>query len=100
MTWLCYPIRAGETLGVLHPASTYSWIFFLRALVTDERLVGMGMAMLCELEVGPAVDVVVLVEDPHRPVDLEARHHQLNDVGWDRAWKIDAIELLEDSGPL
>lgn len=57
------------------------------------------VCVLGELEVGAAIHVVVLVEDPDRPVDLEAGHHQLHDVGWDWSWELQTVELLEDSGP-
>lgn len=64
---------------------------------------GLAWVLVCvfgELEIGAAVHVVVLVENPDRPVDLETGHHQLHDMGWDWVWELNAVELLEDSGPL
>jgi len=38
------------------------------------------LGVLCEAGVGSEIDVVVLVEDPHRSLQLELAHHQFNDV--------------------
>lgn len=68
-------------------------------LMLRERLAWVLVGVLGKLEVGAAIHVVVLVENPDRPVNLEAGHHQLNDMGWDGVRELDSVELLEDSSP-
>ena len=66
---------------------------------TREWLPWIRLTMLSKLGVGPQIHVVILVEGPHRTLNLELTHHQLNDVRRDGVRQLNAVVLLQRRGP-
>ena len=69
------------------------------SLFWNVGLAGVLLSVLCERCVGSEIDVVVGMEHPGRPMDLEGHHHQLDQMRRQCVRQGDPVVLLDQACP-